>query len=154
MSQSDVPRLVFGIPGLDEQHDQLLQLAGQMRAAFEECRPVDELRRLAALFTLRTRLHFMDEETFMEGAGYPGLASHRRRHAEFTEGLLRLQARLRPNHLQNLAEILDYELRWIREHLEEEDDELGRWLQQSKLFSEPPQWEPAPHASSIPTSPP
>src|ERR1700761_6363720 len=119
------PGLIFGVPRLDTQHEQLVQLVREIKAAFERQGPVCELRRLAAVLTLHTRLHFMDEEIFMEGAGYPGLLAHRHRHAEFTEGLLRLQSGLLSTKREQLANIVEYEMLWIQQHLEQEDDELG-----------------------------
>ncbi len=127
--------LIFGVPRLDAQHEQLLQLARHMQAAFASGRPLGELRRLAAVLTLHVRLHFMDEEMFMEGAGFPGLAIHRRCHQEFTEGLLRLETSLHRGGRGNFQEIVEYELQWITHHLEEEDDQLGRWLRDNEILA-------------------
>ncbi len=144
--------LTFGVPHLDGQHEQLLRLVHEMHVACEEERPVAELRRLAAVLTLHTRLHFMDEEMFMDGAGYPGLDAHRRRHAEFTEGLLRLQSELWSTRKEQFAQILNYEMKWIHQHLEQEDDELGRWLKESSMFPGLPGWQESSEFSSIPTT--
>jgi len=146
------PRLIFGVPRLDTQHEQLEQLVREINAAFEQKRPVCELRRLAAVLTLHTRLHFMDEEIFMEGAGYPGLVAHRHRHAEFTEGLLRLQSGLFSTKLEQFASLVEYEMRWIQQHLEEEDGEMRRWLSENELFNQCDGWERESNGSSIPTS--
>ena len=144
--------LIFGVPRLDTQHEQLLQLVKEIHAALAQRRPVHELRRLATLLTLHTRLHFMDEEMFMEGAEYPGLEAHRHRHAEFTEGLLRLQSGLLAPRAVQFRQIVEYELRWIHQHLEAEDDELGRWLKENETFGEYQDWERASDPGSIPTS--
>ncbi|ABF42650.1 Hemerythrin-like, metal-binding protein [Candidatus Koribacter versatilis Ellin345] len=147
-------RLTFGIPRLDSQHEQLLQLVRQMREADAGGKSLCELRLLAATLTLHTRMHFMDEEMFMEGAGYPGLEAHRRRHAEFTEGLLRLQSGLLSTSRSQFARIVEYELGWIHQHLEDEDNELGRWLEENKIFAESLDWEAPPGPGSIPISSP
>jgi hemerythrin len=126
-------RVESRVARLDVQHEQLLKLLGEMRQALEDGRPAGELRRLSALLTLHTRMHFMDEETFMEGAEYPGLARHRVRHTQFTEGLLRFEKGLRTASQRDFREIVQYELQWIAQHLEEEDDELGGWVRENEL---------------------
>lgn len=120
-------RLQCGVARLDEQHVRLLSLLREMQQAVAQKSPLSELQRLAALLTLHARLHFLDEETFMEGAEYPGLAQHRERHGEFTEGLLRLQERLRGAR-NGFEKIAHYEMEWITQHLQEENRDRDLWL--------------------------
>ena len=146
-------RVEIGISRLDEQHEQLLRLLGEMRHAVESGRPAGDLRRISALLTLHTRMHFMDEELFMEGAEYPGLARHRARHTEFTEGLLQMENGLRTVFGRDFREIVEYEVRWIAQHLEEEDDELSEFVREKELRGAMPPLPLSEGPSSIPAIP-
>ena len=120
-----------GVPRLDAQHRQLVVLVNRLDFAVKANDGVRELWNLAAELTLQTRLHFLDEEMIMEGAQYPALAEHRFRHAEFTEGLLRLQKQLKFNRSDHFRQIVRYELEWITKHLEDSDEAFGAWLKKT-----------------------
>jgi hemerythrin len=120
--------LRIGVSRLDEQHQRLVDLLNRMHEAIVAQRPLEEVQALAAELTLHTRLHFLYEEMIMEGAEYPLLSDHRFRHAEFTEGLLRLQKRLKLDVRKQFREIVRYELEWISAHLEESDEAFAAWL--------------------------
>jgi hemerythrin len=125
--------LEVGVSHLDAQHRRLVELLVGMQAALIEKQPAKELRRLAAALTLHARIHFSDEEMIMEGAAYPGLAKHREMHREFTDGILRLQTKLRFRRTEQFAELLNFEREWIARHLDEQDGQFSLWLQENAV---------------------
>lgn len=119
-----------GVTHLSALHRRLVDLLIGVQVASAEEQPAQELRRLAAELTLQLRILFFDQEMIMEGAGYPGLESHRRLHAAFTDGILRTQSGLRILRGSQFAELLKYERAWIARHLDEEDGAFAMWLEE------------------------
>lgn len=118
-----------GVTHLNALHRRLVDLLIGLQVALAEERPPQELRRLAAELTLQLRILFFDQELIMEGAGYPGLQSHRRLHANFTEGILHMQNGLRILRGSHFGELLVYERAWIARHLDKEDGPFAMWLE-------------------------
>lgn len=142
-----------GIPRLDTQHRQLVELLNRLRAAVQAKEPLAELQALATELTLHVRLHFSDEEMIMEGAQYPGTVQHRSRHGEFTDGILELQRHLVLHRSSYFVQIMNFELEWIARHLEEEDSKFGEWLRKTATDTDFPSPSKQVEVSSIPTSP-
>jgi hemerythrin len=144
--------LQIGVPRLDTQHRELIDLLNRLRTAVQAKQPLAELQALATELTLHVRLHFSDEEMIMEGAQYPELPQHRACHGEFTEGILELQKHLVFHHASYFLQIMNFELEWIAKHLEEEDGKFGEWLRKTATEADLQRRCKQDEASSIPTS--
>ncbi len=81
------PALSTGIEEIDAQHRGLFDRIDELEAAIAAGEPG---RRLQELFDYLARYaaeHFAAEERWMRETGFPGLAGHRREHADFTRRL-------------------------------------------------------------------
>lgn len=83
-------RFECGEPTIDRQHRELFERSEEILEALrhDSAHAVHELERLIA----EILEHFHDEECILEQRAYPGLAAHRRSHAELAAKSRRLQA--------------------------------------------------------------
>lgn len=110
-----------GVEDLDNDHRVLIDLINQLAAAEDR---QDRINLEAVLDELvdYTVFHFEKEEQYMESAGYPALASHKRTHAVLTEQVLAIRRRVVEGGQSGLGdEVLDFLSRWLREHILQAD---------------------------------
>ncbi len=115
-------RFAFGIPEIDEQHQQLFALIEQVNALERDVKDgidcYDEVYNVLKELEDYTVYHFEEEEKVLESAGYDDLAAHQKEHDSFvlkvketlTEDLdLRQEGVIR-----DLSEFL---LEWVSNHI-------------------------------------
>ncbi|MCL2190788.1 MAG: bacteriohemerythrin [Treponema sp.] len=95
MAQDDVfipweDRFAVGIPMVDDQHKELLNLAN---ALHDTCRQGKEFvpagfKKAAVAAVDYVKVHFSAEEKIMERVNYPEMAEHRAEHQEFIKKVL------------------------------------------------------------------
>ncbi|MDR0525304.1 MAG: bacteriohemerythrin [Spirochaetaceae bacterium] len=83
-------RYALGIPAVDEQHQELLNLTNEL---YEACRLGDEAAGKLFKDTIRrtvdyVKKHFSAEEQILERIAYPELASHKLEHEAFVKKVL------------------------------------------------------------------
>ncbi len=106
-----------GVEDLDNDHRVLIDLINQLAGA--ESRQ-DRINLEAVLDELvdYTVFHFEKEEEYMERAGYPALAGHKRTHTALTGQVLAIRSRVVEGGQPGLGdEVLDFLSRWLREHI-------------------------------------
>lgn len=70
----------LGLPAIDAEHKDLVEVCNQFLDAVQGERPVQELTRILDTMILRTRAHFLAEERMLDRHGYPGLVVHKAEH--------------------------------------------------------------------------
>lgn len=70
----------LGLPAIDSDHQQLLELCNQFLEAAQAEQPIRQLAEILDRLILRTRAHFLAEERLLDRHGYPGLAIHKAEH--------------------------------------------------------------------------
>jgi len=106
-----------GIDDLDNDHRVLIDLMNQLACA--DMRH-DHITQEAVLDELvdYTVFHFEREEQHMEQAGFPGLAAHRRVHAELAEQVFAIRRKLVSSARNELGdEVLAFLSNWLQEHI-------------------------------------
>ncbi len=114
---------------LDDQHRGLLDLLNRLlellarQSSGQDLTPVfQELARYALE-------HFAREEFYMGRSGFPGLADHRRLHAQFVRRLLDFNHRYRPDDPLLLEELVEFLRSWLVDHITGSDFEFAPHLQ-------------------------
>jgi hemerythrin-like metal-binding protein len=119
------PALAIGNPAIDRQHEKLFSLAADMVKDHDQGRA---MRTLAALSEY-VIVHFRDEEKMLEGAGYPGLAEHRKLHEAFRARLAKLYSNAAGMRLDEIAtEVRGLINEWLANHIMVVDREYARFL--------------------------
>jgi hemerythrin len=121
--------LAVGVPDVDHQHQELFRRAERLVAAL---RGGDrgEVAPLLAFLEGYVNLHFEAEERLMRERGYPGIEDHAAAHQafrlDFSQRVLDFY-RTGPTALVALT-IHNWLSDWLRQHIAEMDQELGRFL--------------------------
>jgi hemerythrin-like metal-binding protein len=124
--------LSLGIESVDREHRELALAIQELEDAV-----VDGDHRSLSAPLLRhvadvARAHFSSEEAFMTAKGYPGLAIHLFKHQYLMEQLESMLAHFDRDAVQ-LSERSVQALRsWLVTHVEGEDLQFARWLQENK----------------------
>jgi len=83
-------RFAIGIPLIDDQHKELLNLANSLH---ETCRQgiefvPDGFRKATSAAVEYVKVHFSTEEKIMERVGYPKIGEHKAEHHQFVQQVL------------------------------------------------------------------
>ena len=70
----------LGLPVIDAEHRELLEVCNQFLDAVNNGQAVAELARILEKMILLTRAHFVAEERMLDRNGYPGLVVHKAEH--------------------------------------------------------------------------
>ncbi|MBQ9578804.1 MAG: bacteriohemerythrin [Ottowia sp.] len=111
--------LATGIPVIDEQHKQIVDMVNQLRLAIETG-DTDAAGRIIPKMVDYTVFHFTFEEELMEMAGYNFLPVHRRVHQLFTKRIPEFQERHAAGE-DILVELHNMLARWLAHHIQHED---------------------------------
>jgi hemerythrin len=118
------PELRLGRQDLDHQH------AGMFERLASLSKPgsLDETRGVVFDLLRYTREHFLAEEMFMEGIGYPALVDHRELHDNLLKELVRLASRnLGVPDAQRDFQV--FVQKWLVEHIQMADRKIVAFLE-------------------------
>ncbi len=129
-----------GIQRIDRQHKALLATLNKLHEilmSHGDRALIDET--LSGLID-QTRVHFHDEEEFMQTHDYPGYQSHKELHEILlrqVEGVLETQQVLESHHLQQSwaekLDLADFLREWLISHIVDSDKKLGLFLKSKNV---------------------
>jgi hemerythrin len=122
--------LAVGIPVVDKQHQTLIQRLNDVAHAMEMHEGEGQIAKTLDFLIDYTDYHFSVEEKYMEEAGYPKLAEHQARHAEFKDTLDDLERDFREEGATHpLANALNTLLgNWLLDHITTVDHQFAEFL--------------------------
>ena len=82
--------LATGNPAIDREHQELVEIVDQLKAAAAGGDQKARLSHALDVFRGHVLSHFPSEEREMEAKGYPGLTKHRQAHAVLTNLVIEL----------------------------------------------------------------
>lgn len=125
--------LELGIPELDSQHRNLVDLANRLYAECQGGTRGQEAKRAVAELFAYSATHFADEEAFFARFNFPSLGKHTESHAAFMARAVDFEDRLAAGSPAEAAELLGFLQSWIRRHIGSEDRELVRIARRAGL---------------------
>ena len=125
----------IGVETIDAQHQRLFDIGNRFYAAWRARSGREALGRIFDELLAYTRYHFAEEEKLMQEIGYPGLAQHRRSHAELVELVGRFQRQLQSGAQGVETEALEFVKTWLNIHVLEGDRDIGDFLLRSRKKS-------------------
>lgn len=116
----------LGLPAMDSEHRQLLELCNEFLEAAQANRPMRELAAVLDRLILGTRTHFLAEERLLDRHNYPGLAAHKAEHDRLLVQAQSLKTRFddiaHQDDTRNLTlETADYLQLWLLNHIRTDD---------------------------------
>ncbi|HLO76055.1 MAG TPA: bacteriohemerythrin [Magnetospirillum sp.] len=116
----------LGLPAIDAEHKELLEVCNQFLEAVEAGQSVQHLAAILDQMILRTRAHFLSEERMLDRHGYPGLVVHKAEHDRLILQAEALKARFveacQSDELRHLTmETADFLQTWLLDHIRTND---------------------------------
>jgi len=123
--------LSIGVPEIDAQHQRLIGLVNEVDEAVREQHGADiaasALRRLCDYAVE----HFAAEEALMDPDAYADYDRHMAAHMDGTDKALEFLQAVDEDKEVDMAAFLDFLSLWVREHIRDVDQGLGRHLRET-----------------------
>jgi len=115
------PRFATGIPAIDVQHRNLVEVIHKLQLALETGQPHKETMEIMQFLLGYVDEHFTLEEAYMEHIGYPGLPQHRKLHEQLRIQVNALHDRLSNDEPGSAMELSLLLFHWLRDHILHDD---------------------------------
>lgn len=122
------PALSTQIKALDEEHREMLDLAGRLQLEIDRGKSARQVSELFPELIAREKQHFAREEQLMKQQRFPGYAEHKRAHDDLAARLADLYDRLRDDEPIGSMALLTFMQDWLVRHIQSHDKELGNYL--------------------------
>lgn len=117
-----------GIDLIDKEHEELFRIVGkasEMAKSYDSSSSYDKIMEILHELKSYTVEHFRDEEEYMEGIGYEGLAAQKRAHEAFVDKLETIDLeRIENDPQEYLQELLEFLLGWLINHILNTDKKI------------------------------
>jgi len=110
-------KLSVDIQEIDLQHRHLIGLIAELENAMAIGADKDILGKVIRELNTYVREHFTTEERWMKRHSFPGLGDHMTQHEAFVEKLLHFELDYLADRTELSADLLDYLMLWIEEHV-------------------------------------
>lgn len=122
-------RVTFGVPTIDEQHQQLFDHLDSLMLSLNTAAGRDLSQRILLELEDYTRSHFDYEEGLMAEMAYPELAQHQNEHRSFIDKMAQLRELTNEDDLSR--GLTGFLIKWLREHINRSDRAyIDHFLQQ------------------------
>lgn len=115
----------LGVPDSDNQHKKLVNLINDVADAHHNGGDTDRIGDILEDLVFYTKLHFNNEEQFMEKNNYPELVEHRKIHQSFTEQIIKFKDEYKQGKSRIDAPLLEFLKNWLVNHILIEDKKYG-----------------------------
>ena len=110
-----------GIELIDSEHRELFRIvdkANRLVKSFDPLSGYDDIMLILKELTEYTKEHFADEEEYMEGIHYEGLAAQKRAHEAFIDKIENINFdEIESNPQEYLQELVEFLLGWLINHI-------------------------------------
>ncbi len=114
----------LGVPHLDAQHRQLLELASRLRRVMAAGRPNGVLPQLLDELAVYSEEHFAAEDALIAASGHPDRALHRQDHDRLKDAVARFRAEFDAGRQDVAVELISFIGHWICDHIRDMDRRL------------------------------
>ncbi len=121
-------QLSLGIPEIDEQHQQLINIANLLLAAVHAGKGERVITKTVTDLREYTVQHFVKEEEYMAIIGYPRLQTHAETHEDLVRQVKEYQRRLWDKGGIDPNEMLAFIKGWLIDHILYSDLDISAWL--------------------------
>ena len=109
---------------IDAQHKKLFEIAHRAQHLIGKQTDSDEIKQILFELFEYMKVHFADEEEYMDSIGYPYLEHQRESHREIIDNMISLIQNIRYDFKQKLIIIIQD---WLMEHIFREDMQIEKW---------------------------
>lgn len=126
--------LSVGIDSIDKQHKTWFEKADQLFDAGKHGRAKEYIAQMLDFLDDYTKLHFKDEETYMQQIHYPELETQKKLHAAFIKQLAELKSEYETSG-GNIVVIISANqmvVNWLVNHISMQDKKIGIYAKDLK----------------------
>ncbi len=116
------------VDAMDKQHQKLFELINSFYDEIGKQSQTKLIFDLIAGMKAYTIVHFNEEEQLMQQYNYPGLALHKKEHADFINKVTDLEEKLKSGKMIISFEITNFLKDWIKKHIKESDQQYSAYL--------------------------
>ncbi len=117
-----------GVKTLDSQHTVLFDILNDLHAAMLKGQAQTMTGPLLRKLVEYTRTHFAAEESMLTASRYPGLAEHRKKHADLIKQVEDYASRFERGEITLNLHLMNFLRDWLTNHIQKVDREYGPWL--------------------------
>ena len=124
------PDLSVGVDHIDNQHKIWFEKANELFEAGKAQKAKDYINQMIDFLDEYTKLHFKDEEAYMEKIGYPELDAQKKAHASFIKDLAKLKEDYNKSG-GNILVIINANkivIDWLSNHIRKMDKKIGEYV--------------------------
>lgn len=123
-------KYLTGIELIDDQHRHLFEIIASMHDALESSKKgydkYDFMIETLAELKEYTKIHFADEEEYMESIDYDGLDAQKKAHRSFVERISKIELyEMDENQAEYLENLTDYLITWLSQHILKMDSKIA-----------------------------
>lgn len=111
------PALEIGVPLIDGQHRELLDMANRLMDAVDSGQGLSATELAATSLARYISTHFRDEEAYMESVGYPKFQMHKNAHTSLLDLVIHYLDMLRENQAMTRADVGEFLGTWVVGHI-------------------------------------
>ena len=113
------------IPEIDNEHYSLFEKLNEFYQGLEDGSSKERLGQLIKGLLDYAKVHFSNEEKYMESIGFPGLDKHREEHEAFIQKASEFYDKYQSGKLILSLEVTNFIKEWITNHIKEEDKQYA-----------------------------
>ena len=111
----------FGIDDIDNQHRKLVRILNSLWDAYDSGSDRETIGNIIDELVFYTKIHFNNEEKYMEEIEYGGLKDHRVIHRDLTSQVFKIQEDFKAGKAHVDGQLLDFLKNWLSNHILVED---------------------------------
>ncbi|MFW5890422.1 MAG: bacteriohemerythrin [Marinilabiliaceae bacterium] len=115
----------MNIPEIDKEHYSLFEKLNQFYQGLEDGSSKERLGQLIKGLLDYAKIHFSNEEKYMESIGFPELDNHREEHEAFIKKASEFYDKYQSGKLVLSLEVTNFIKEWITNHLKQEDKQYA-----------------------------
>ena len=119
----------IGVEKIDSQHQRLFHLVSRLEKELAGQQSADTVGQALKFLVDYTSYHFKDEESLMAQINFAELEAHRLLHNQLIDQVRAILLDIRAGSLITVADLTSFLYRWIVDHIEQEDKQIGRAVQ-------------------------
>lgn len=115
------PKLMLGVPKIDEQHKELVRLINKLHRAMKSGVGAGAAAEILTELSDYTVYHFGFEEKAFEEFGYPETDEHKKYHKHFVDKVVSFQKDFEGNRAGLSMDLMLFLTNWLKEHIMKQD---------------------------------
>ncbi len=121
--------MLIGIPKIDEQHKELIEMLNFASSAGSRAFSAEETKKTLDFLGDYVVKHFADEETLQKQSGYPKYSMHKVLHADFVKEFLKFKKEFSVSGASAKFTLALNKtiIEWVVKHIKSADAEFGKY---------------------------